>query len=111
MIGRGAKDGVYRFLLLQHHAEILVGGGLIVRSLVGVVRLDFLFYGQTTGDPFKIERSEVLPLNGIGHGDDLRIVLHEKGAGVGAALATAADDGYIHLLARRNKPRSAQDMA
>ena len=97
MIGRGAENRIDGLLLLQQVTKILVSRDFVVWRLRGEVLLDLGLHRQASSGSLVIERVEILRLDGIGHGDDLRVGFLEKCAHIGAPLTAAADDGDVHL--------------
>ena len=111
VIGRGAEDGIDGLLLLQHHAEVLVVGHFEVGRLLRVMLFDFRLHGQAARVALEIEGIQIFGFDGVSHRDDLRIREVEEAADVGPALPAAANDGNIDLLAGRDEPRAAEDVA
>ena len=73
--------------------------------------LYFRFHRQSAGKALVIESIEILGFNRVRNGNNLRVRQRKEGAHVGPSLATAADDGEVHLFARGNKIGPAQNMA
>ena len=105
------ENRVDRLLLLEHDSEVFVGRAGVVRGLLAVVLLDFLLHREPAALAAVVPVREVPLLRRVGHGDDLTVVLLEQGASVGPALSARADDGDVHLVARRDEARSAENVA
>ncbi len=110
MVRSGDEDGVDLLLLLQHHAEVLVDGALVVGSLRGVVLLDLCPYRAPAGLAPVVVGAQVPLLAGVGEGDHLAVGFLEERAQVGAPLAAHADDRDVDLVARGHETRTPEDV-
>jgi len=99
MIRRGTEDRIDGFLLLEHDAEVFITSHFELEALFRVALFDLRLQRLPAGRTPVIKSIEVVKLNGICQGDDLRIGLLEEGAQVGAPLPAATDDRDIDLIA------------
>src|SRR5262249_53392453 len=90
--------------------EVYVIRDFVIWRYLGIVLFDFFFHRQPAGCAIEIERMQVLRFDGIGYGDDLRVVILEQLSYIGLALAAATYDRDVDLFAGRNKFRTAQDV-
>jgi hypothetical protein len=110
MVGRGDQHRVDRLLLLEHHPEVFVDRARVVGRLGAVVLLDFGLHRAAAGLPLVVPALQVPRLGGVGERDDLGVIFLEESPGVGPPLAAGADDGDVHLVARRDELLAAEDM-
>ena len=102
VIGGRAEHGVDRGLALEHLPEVHVLRALVVRRDLLVVAFDQLADGLSPGHALEVEPLEVEVLSGIRDGNHLCVGLLEQRTEVRPALASGADEGDVHLVARRD---------
>ena len=91
--------------------EVLVDGAAVVGGRRGVGALDLRPHRPPTRLPAVVEPAQVPLLGRVGDRDHLAVLLLEESADVVQALPPDADQGDVHLVARRHEARPAQDVA